>query len=352
VTFSRHNSTKAAPLVAMASLALRAALLDAAIETNVVYDTALRRLKVLNVAYECMPELQRACAAGDEAVLRARMPPGPSRDVSEAVVHEHIGNQRYIAGNLGACKASYERAARLLARGGGDADVQERRSQLSAHLALNQSNLAIALGTAKPDDMSALEDTWALVEAHRDGSMASQWADAEGTPVSTCSTALGRCSSIAQRDTWLRRAFSLPLVQTAARNAAARACRFCLAPPEAGAKLRRCAGRCAGRVAYCRAECQRADWARHKACCAEATPDLAIADAACVSCGKPLIDAVNAAGAECSAADAHADPAELTGDEQVFLLHCLHVAHVRCSGFIEQSPCPACEAGAAVGTVR
>jgi len=53
--------------------ALRAALLDAVIYTNVVYETALRRLKVLTVAHECIPELQRACAAGDLAVLRARI---------------------------------------------------------------------------------------------------------------------------------------------------------------------------------------------------------------------------------------------------------------------------------------
>ena len=54
-------------------VALRAALLDAVICTNVVHESALRRLKVLTVAHECVPELQRACAAQDLAVLRARI---------------------------------------------------------------------------------------------------------------------------------------------------------------------------------------------------------------------------------------------------------------------------------------
>ena len=54
-------------------VALRAALLDAVLCTDVVHETALRRLKVLTVAHECIPELQRACAAQDLAVLRARI---------------------------------------------------------------------------------------------------------------------------------------------------------------------------------------------------------------------------------------------------------------------------------------
>ena len=54
-------------------VALRAALLDAVVSTNVVHESALRRLKVLTVAHESIPELQRACAAKDLAVLRARI---------------------------------------------------------------------------------------------------------------------------------------------------------------------------------------------------------------------------------------------------------------------------------------
>jgi len=54
-------------------VALRAALLDAAIESGMVNESALRRLKVLTIAFESLPELQRACEAEDLAVLRARI---------------------------------------------------------------------------------------------------------------------------------------------------------------------------------------------------------------------------------------------------------------------------------------
>lgn len=54
-------------------VALRAALLDAAIESGMANESAMRRLKVLNVACESVPELQRACKAEDLAVLRARI---------------------------------------------------------------------------------------------------------------------------------------------------------------------------------------------------------------------------------------------------------------------------------------
>lgn len=286
-----------------------------------------------------MPQAIAAYEAALSALL-ARVPPSPDRDVSAAALHENIGNQYITNSELEAGAACYEKASRLLARGGGDAAVALRRKGLQTHLAMNLAALEAVtqpgpgLGHASDADLASFEDSWVLCEKHRDGAMSGQWDDVEGTPASTCRSALGRCSTEAQRQRWLLRACSLPGVQAAARGAAGRACRHCAAPCEAegGDKLKRCAG--CSRVAFCSPRCQKADWARHKAACgaAAATPEAVLADAVCVGCNAPLLGPPHGGGQH----------APLTGDGQVFLLRCLHLLHAGCGGPPGSHECMCC----------
>jgi tetratricopeptide (TPR) repeat protein len=281
--------------------------------------------------------------------LFARCPAGPDRDAEEAGLYQNTGNQHMHLGDLAAARACYDTAARLLSGSGGGAEVALRRRTLLAQLTMNRASMeakcrpGVSTGHATDEDMASFEQAWAHCSEHREGGLARQWADADGTPSGVCRAALGRCSTAMQRRTWLLRAFTLPGPQQAARAAAARACRSCFAPPAAGDKLRRCAA--CGRVSYCGEECQRADCARHKPRCAEETPEAAVADAACIACGKPALDADD--DARCSSADAHAS---LTGDTQVFLLRCGHLAHARCVAWVGTAPCPACNAGPGMNT--
>ena len=69
-----HNSRVAAALAAEDAAELRAALLDGALRGGEAADETQRsRLKSLLAAVECAAELRRAAAAGDAAVLRARL---------------------------------------------------------------------------------------------------------------------------------------------------------------------------------------------------------------------------------------------------------------------------------------
>lgn len=285
-------------------------------------------------------QMRRSIAAYEDArkALFARVPAGPDRDITEAAVFHNVGNQQVKMGDLQAVLASYDTATRLLNRDkGGGPGVALRRSTLAAHLAVNRANIeTIAkrgvdnLAEATDDaDLVSFEQAWAHCEEHREGGLASQWSDAEGTPFSVCRSALGRCSTAAQTRTWLLRALTVPGVQTAAKAAAARACRLCFSPPAGGEKLRRCSG--CGRVSYCGAECQRTDWPRHKPCCAKDTPEAAIADAACVTCGTPLLD------------DECCHGVQAPGDMKVVLLRCAHLSHLMCAE--AANACPACDAG-------
>ncbi len=57
----------------------------------------------------------------------------------------------------------------------------------------------------------------------------------------------------------------------------------------------------------------------------------------------------HAAADACAAADWNQP---LTHNGQVFLLRCSHLAHATCGSFqAEHAPCPACDAGTALGVV-
>jgi hypothetical protein len=289
----------------------------------------------LGLAYSRAGGLKAQAVAAFEAALdalRARVPPSPNRDVTEAGIVINIGNQHFKSGDLAACAAKFDEAAALLARKGGSEAVAVRRAGLAAHLEMNRASLVASQRadrnspTCTDAELEPYEQAWALFESRSKAEMASQWADAEGSPVGVCCAALGRSCTVAQLTRWVRRACVLPGVVAASNAAAALACRFCSAPPPHGDKLQRCGG--CGRVCYCGPACQREDWKRHKAECAARAPEPT-----CVMCNLPLLTQEMADNPE----------AGLTGNQQVFmLLGCLHFTHRHGSIEATDKQCPKC----------